>query len=99
MQTADEILNQGAETFFERQKTYKSNWRMVGPAFKALFPEGLTLKTEEDFNRFQFFMLMMVKISRYASNVDKGGHSDSLIDLATYTAMLESYDQEMKEKG
>jgi hypothetical protein len=97
MKTAEQILKQSAEIFAERQKTYKDNWRTVGKALHALYPQGLYLESEEDFTRFQFVMLQMVKMSRYSQNFKEGGHSDSALDLITYTAMLEQSDQEEEE--
>lgn len=61
----------------------------------ALFPDGLTLKTADDWNRAHLFLLGVVKQSRYAVNFEKGGHRDSARDLTVYSAMLEAVDEEV----
>ena len=50
--------------------------------------------SEQDFNRFQFFQMMVAKLTRYAKNW-KTGHQDSLRDLIVYTAMLEYVDSDL----
>jgi hypothetical protein len=92
MHKADQILSEAAKTFAERNKVYGDNYLNVGRVFVALFPEGLTLKTVKDFNRFHLFMLSVVKLTRYCNNWDKGGHQDSIHDSTVYNAMVESVD-------
>jgi hypothetical protein len=92
MPKADQILSEAAKTFAERNKVYGDNYLNVGRAFVALFPEGLTLKTVKDFNRFHLFMLSVVKLTRYCNNWDNGGHQDSIHDSTVYNAMVESVD-------
>jgi hypothetical protein len=60
----------------------------------ALFPNGIELKTYEDWMRMQFVMLDVVKSTRYAQNFKHGGHQDSAHDKIVYAAMLESTDAE-----
>lgn len=95
--TPDEILAQAAKTFKERNAVYKSNYTQMGPLLAALFPEGITLKTELDFVRFHLLMLVMVKATRYVQNWE-AGHQDSLRDAAVYFAMLESVDNDLPPK-
>lgn len=91
------MLFQSAQTMLERNKVYGSNYKMVGKLFVDLFPEGLTLKTEDEFNRFHLFMLEIVKLSRYAVNYKSGGHSDSRVDGIVYAAMVEALDRGVKD--
>ncbi len=93
---AGEILLAAGQTFIEKNKEYGDNWRKVGPVMNGLFPEGLTLKDEDDFNRFHILMLLVVKLTRYTTNWGKG-HQDSLRDSAVYCSMLEFIDTELKE--
>lgn len=90
--SADKILEQAAETYKERNAIYGDNFLNFGPAMVGLFPEGITLKTSEDFIRFHLLMLDMVKTTRYCNNFDKGGHQDSIHDKVVYCAMLEACD-------
>jgi len=88
MAKADEILNSMAETFRERNKVYGDNYKSVGAVMVALFPNGIDLKTEEEFNIWHLFELMIVKITRFANT--EMTHKDSIHDTAVYAAMVES---------
>lgn len=84
----DEILAAMADTYRERSKQYGNNWRKIGAVMVALYPTGLTLETEDDFNKFHLFLLSMVKLTRLS---ESGlSHQDSAHDNAVYSAMLES---------
>lgn len=102
MKTADQFLTEAAETFKERNKIYGNNYLNVGGAMAALFPQGLMLKTSDDFNRFHIFVLGIVKLSRYANNwcevAGIVGHPDSIHDNTVYSAMLESIDDEINNR-
>lgn len=98
MKTAAEFLREGAQTFEDRNKVYGNNYLNVGGAMAALFPDGVSLKTADDFNRFHIFMLGIVKVSRYANNWNAGGHADSIHDNTVYSAMLESIDNEIRKR-
>lgn len=89
--TADSILMEAANTFRTRGNVYKDNYRTVGLVMKALFPDGITLKTAEDHERFHIFMLGVVKMTRYVKNWATG-HQDSVHDQTVYSAMLEMID-------
>jgi hypothetical protein len=85
---AAEILESMADTFRERNKVYGDNYKLVGDVMKALFPQGVVLKTAEDFNRWHLFELQIVKLTRFA--VSGLVHKDSIHDEAVYAAMVES---------
>lgn len=91
---AQDILRQCADLFEERNKVYGDNYKNVGVAMTGFFPDGVTLKTVDDFNRFHIFMLGVVKMTRYCNNWEKGGHADSIRDNTVYSAMLEHIDSE-----
>ena len=90
---AGEILSAAAVTFEARKGTYKDNFIRLGASLAQLFPDGLTLKTPEDFVRFHLFALQQTKMSRYATNFEQGGHQDSIHDSIVYAALLEAYDE------
>jgi hypothetical protein len=86
-------LENAAETFRKRSEEYGSNFLNMGEAMAGMFPNGVTLQSPEDFVRWHLFELNMIKMSRYASNWDKGGHADSLVDACVYPAMLAWVDE------
>ena len=91
---ADEILNSTAHLFRKKREEYGDNYLVIGKLMEALFPDGLEIKTNEEWNRLHLLLLSVVKFSRYAFNYKKGGHRDSLLDLIVYVAMLDEMDDE-----
>jgi len=88
MTTAADILAEMADTFRERNKVYGDNYLRVGDVMTALFPNGVTLGSKEQFNVWHLFELMVVKMTRFANS--GLSHEDSIHDLAVYAAMVES---------
>jgi len=92
------ILTTAQDTYEDRSSVYKDNYKLVGRTMAALFPEGRPgLKTEEDYNRWHIFELIIVKLTRYVVNFDEG-HPDSLLDMIPYLGILGALDKEMLEK-
>lgn len=87
--TVPDILKSMASTFEERNKLYGAAYKRHGDVMAGLFPEGVTLRTEEEFNRYGVLVMIVSKLNRYASNLTRGGHKDSAHDMAVYAAMLE----------
>ena len=98
MKTAYKFLLDAAALYAERNAVYGNNWIRFGKAMAACFPDGVTLKSEDDFARFQLFSIQMAKQTRYANNWDKGGHADSSGDITVYSAMLSAVDEEIRER-
>jgi len=93
------ILEEARKTFEERGKVYGPTYKRHGDIMKALFPEGLTLETAEDFNRYHLLDLIVVKLNRYAVSFERGDtHIDSMHDLAIYGVMLEERDSAMEAR-
>lgn len=88
-----QFLRKSADIYAERNAVYKDNYKMVGKLMVALFPNGITLKTVEEHNKFHLFMLAIVKLSRYATNYE-AGHEPSVEDLIVYMAMVQALDAE-----
>jgi hypothetical protein len=82
----------------QRNKVYGNNYLNVGNAMAAMFPNGVTLKTPDDWNRMHIFFLGIVKQTRYCNNWNKGGHADSMHDNTVYSAMLESIDEDIRAR-
>lgn len=92
-----EQLTKAAAIYAERSAMYGDNYKRFGHIMMgAIGP--VTLETVADFNRFAIFTLMGAKLSRYGNNFTKGGHDDSLDDMAVYCMMLKELDAEEKAK-
>lgn len=89
---ADELMEVAARTYKERNKVYGDSYKRHGSIMKALYPEGVTLETEQDFNRFGVMNMIVSKLCRYSNNFETGGHQDSIHDLGVYSFMLEELD-------
>ena len=61
---------------------------LIGHILEITFPDGVTLKTADEHNRWHLYIMMLVKISRLACTGIS--HIDSAHDCAVYSAMLES---------
>jgi hypothetical protein len=95
VKTPANLLNDMADLFKQRNALYGSSYKTFGSIMVGLFPDGLNLKTAEDFSRFGMLNMMVSKMDRYTSNFSKGGHPDSLRDLSVYSAMLLETDNEL----
>lgn len=89
---ASRLLQNASRVMQERDQAYRGSDQLYAEVMAALFPDGVTLKTEADHHRFHIFMLAMVKVTRYARNWE-AGHDDSLTDLINYAAMLQAIDR------
>jgi hypothetical protein len=95
MTTAADILAEMADTYRERNKVYGDNYKRVGAVMAAMFPNGVDLFTEEDYNVWHLFELMVVKLTRFANSGLT--HEDSIHDAAVYAAMVESLIRKEKQ--
>lgn len=84
-----EILEEAAATYRQRNSLYGDNYKKFGQIMSILYPQWLMLSKEEDFNRLGIFVQCLSKLTRYAENLENGGHKDSAHDLCVYAAMLE----------
>ena len=94
-----EMLEQSAATYRERNEIYGDNYKNFGKWTSQLFPNGLTVKTVDDWNRLGVLVQKMSKLSRYAETYESGGHDDSLLDDAVYTTMLRELDKEALDES
>lgn len=90
----DRLVN-SATIFADRAAVYKDNYKAVGRVMEALFPDGHTQHTQEDHNRWHLFELVIVKLTRYVNNYERG-HEDSLDDMIVYLSMLGQLDVELR---
>jgi len=91
-----EVIMEANDLFAERDKQYGNAFEKSGSILQTLFPEGVTLKTESDFRRYNLLGMVTAKLMRYASNFEKGGHADSIQDAAVYCHMLDYTDRKLK---
>jgi len=89
MSRPDANLKLSLETFEQRNGIYGDAWVASGGIGLALFPTGVTLQTEMDFQRFGILQQIISKLARYAANFEEGGHQDSAHDMIVYAAILE----------
>lgn len=99
MKTVPEMLREAAATYEERNKLYGDNYKSFGIVMASLFPLGIRLLSVDDFNRFGVLVQVVSKLTRYAENFGRGGHDDSLLDLAVYSQMLRELDEEARAQG
>lgn len=83
-----------AKIYEERGKVYAKDYQHLGASLKAIFPQGLLLETEEEFNRFALFIHLHGKMARYGQNIKKGGHADSLDDASVYAQLMRECDDD-----
>lgn len=85
-------LRKMAETFDQRSKVYGKNYLVFGKVCAELWPEGLILKTKEDWARMGVLTQVIAKLTRYTNN--PSGHKDSAHDIGPYAAILEALTNE-----
>jgi len=98
--TPADMLREIAGIYDARKPLYRDNYKYVGRAMSALFPDGLTIdpKDEETWNRLHFIFHLYSKLSRYAMNLKAGGHRDSLDDLAVYAMLARECDEDEERR-
>jgi hypothetical protein len=95
--TVADMLEKLGDIYRQRGALYGDNYKRTGARMLSYFPEGLTLRTKEDFNRLGLFVQMDSKMSRYAEAMRRGeGHADSLDDLSVYAQMQQEIDSEAR---
>jgi hypothetical protein len=82
------LFEEMAEHFNMKSKMYGTNYGTAAKVMTILFPDGITLKTEEDFIKFDFMHWSICKLTRFAPNLD---HEDSIHDLAVYSTMMTAW--------
>lgn len=90
----DELIR-AAKTFEDKSEEYGFEaYKKHGDIMKGLFPNGISLYTVKDFNRFSTVNAMVGKMNRIASNFYGGGHADSCHDLSIFAAILMDLDND-----
>lgn len=88
-----------ADLYSSRNELYGDNYKRFGKAFVALLgSQKISITDESDMNRLGVLNQIISKLSRYCQNFDRGGHDDSLDDIAVYSMMLKELDHEARER-
>ena len=88
-------MEQAHKTFKERGSQYGASYTQYGEIMKVLFPNGIKLETNDDFNRMGLLNMIVSKLIRYGNMWDKP-HKDSIHDLGVYAFMLEGIDDSIR---
>jgi hypothetical protein len=91
-----EALRAAAGIYEERNKLYGSNYKKFGHVVAPMLA-GIHVESPDDFNRLGILIQMLSKITRYCENFERGGHADSLDDLAVYAMMLRELDADVQQ--
>jgi len=104
MTDPEEILTDAAETYKLKNESYGDSWRQVGEFLYMLSgPDGITLKTKEDFISFGLFTRRLDKFARafngefLQDDLNFEGVMDSHEDEAVYAAMAASNQYDRKQ--
>ena len=75
--------------FEERKDQYGNNYLYWGEVMDKLYPEGLTVKGVNDWNKLGVLVQIVSKLTRYTTgNSDKEIINDTLNDMSIYSQML-----------
>jgi len=96
MSTVEEILAKATETYSDRTLKYKNTWRPVADITKILYPNGITLKTSDDYAKFHILQWVIGKLVRYVQGNDD---PDSIHDCGVYSFILEHIATETEKKN
>jgi hypothetical protein len=87
-----QICYEALDLHYDNSKKYENAYKEHGNIMKAIFPNGIELKTADDFCRYSLFDIIISKLHRYSKNFLDGGHQDSIRDAGVYALMLEEVD-------
>lgn len=96
-----EALQAAVRTARTRGRVYgdapgrEGHWRH-GRVMAALYPEGLTCRTPEEFTRAAAMNNLVQKLVRYTEH--PAGHPDSIHDLGVYAFILETIDAHLDNR-
>lgn len=95
--TVPQALREAAEIYEQRNALYGDNYKTFGDWAWPLLREVVAIGPH-DTCRMGVLIQILSKMSRYVENFNKGGHKDSLDDLAVYAMMLQELDSECSDE-
>lgn len=101
MPTVGEKLAHLGKIYEERGAVYGKDYHHTGQALAAMFPDGLVLRTPEQFRRHMILCFMLAKLMRHANSImaHGAGHLDSLDDLSVYAQMARELEEMERKDG
>ena len=91
-------LRAKAEIYQERNALYGDNYKRFGPILSLMLAgQTLNVGNASDMNRLGILVQVVAKLTRYGENFNRGGHDDSLDDIAVYSMMLKELDTLARE--
>lgn len=90
--SVEEMLAEAAKTYKMKNKDYGDSYRNFGKLMLLLFPDGVNLSSEKDFNKFGVFVQIANKFMRYSNLCNTGSVNfesiaDTLKDMGIYSFM------------
>lgn len=83
-----------AKLYGDRYAVYGDNYHRFGPIFSLLMEtQKLECLSTHDMARLGVLVQLVSKLTRYCENFNRGGHDDSLDDMAVYSMMLKELDR------
>jgi hypothetical protein len=98
---APDHLESGAKTFRERNLLYGDNYLNTGKLLNQMFPMGLELKNEKDWDFICALLNCQMKLLRAAVHYSIKGeaHADSIHDLMVYASMMAEITEKEYKNG
>ncbi len=95
-----QAFKKSMDTILEREAAYGSGAGPIAGALAAMFPEGVTLKTKNDHERFFYVVMMVMKMTRFCRSFEDEGaeNDDSVHDAGNYGKLLEIALMRMREE-
>lgn len=87
MNAISAVLKEMIETSEQRGSLYGKSYEKFGDVAMALWPNGIAVKSKDDFVKLGIIVQIIGKLVRYTGA--EGGHVDSAHDMAVYSAMLQ----------
>lgn len=86
-------LHKKAELYEQRNALYGDNYKRFGPILSLILAgQRLDTADAQQMNRLGTLVQIIAKVTRYGENFTRGGHEDSLDDIAVYSMMLKELD-------
>lgn len=86
--TASRLMDEAKERYKEKGKAYGHTYRNFGPLMTALFPNGLEVYTEEDWDKLGLLQMICHKLLRVANLIHGEDCIPELEDMGVYIFIL-----------
>jgi len=87
---AADFMGDARDRYHAKGREYGHTYKDFGPLMTVLFPDGLEINTEEDWNKLGALSMVCHKLLRYANLFHEDERSiQELDDMGVYTFILE----------